>query len=304
MVTKYSNDPTLSWSDYRPTMSIEQSYLDGFWAGGRNRSLPEEVLHNLRLVRELDTRTSALIGGRHDVTAAVQDLHADFALGSKAEQDRRRHLARHWSNQRDRARAQPRRAAASKRASVPASASSNTRRPRVPAILTGSARKNMDLCLDACNAKIELTKQTYELLDNHIRRLDRVLKRFDSEIELEEERLGGLRARGEKWGTLDIFGLQCDDSNDDEFSGYCPGRTSGYGGLVYDQTVDANEPTYCFCHQVAFGEMICCDNQDCRIEWFHFACVGLTPETRPTSKWLCPDCAARERKGTLADPCF
>ena len=269
------------------------SYLDGFWLGDKNRALPDEVHHNLRLVRELDKRTSALIECHmKDDFANCCRLHANFSSNSKAEQERRRHLEHHRVNQRGRARSQPHRAA-SKRA-LNSAASGPVGHSSFLGCVT---REHTDLCLDACNAKIDLAKQTYELLDNHIRRLDRVLKRFDSEIELEEERLGGHKAI-----SLDIFGLQCDESG--EFSGYYAGRTSGYGGLVYDQTVDANEPTYCFCRQVAFGEMICCDNQDCRIEWFHFACVGLTPETRPTSKWLCPDCAARERRGILANSCF
>lgn len=31
---------------------------------------------------------------------------------------------------------------------------------------------------------------------------------------------------------------------------------------VLDMPVDPNEPTYCLCHQVSYGEMIGCDNQD------------------------------------------
>ncbi|KAK2494796.1 hypothetical protein MC885_012367 [Smutsia gigantea] len=52
---------------------------------------------------------------------------------------------------------------------------------------------------------------------------------------------------------------------------------------VLDMPVDPNEPTYCLCHQVSYGEMIGCDNPDCPIEWFHFACVDLT--TKPKGKW-------------------
>uniref|UniRef100_H2Y5Q3 Inhibitor of growth protein n=1 Tax=Ciona savignyi TaxID=51511 RepID=H2Y5Q3_CIOSA len=63
---------------------------------------------------------------------------------------------------------------------------------------------------------------------------------------------------------------------------------------VLDMPVDPNEPTYCLCHQVSYGEMIGCDNQDCPIEWFHFGCVGLT--TKPKGKWFCPKCKDRDRK--------
>lgn len=33
------------------------------------------------------------------------------------------------------------------------------------------------------------------------------------------------------------------------------------------QPLDPNEPTYCLCQQVSFGEMIGCDNDDVSSEW-------------------------------------
>ncbi|KAI9104552.1 inhibitor of growth protein 4-like protein [Phlyctochytrium arcticum] len=57
---------------------------------------------------------------------------------------------------------------------------------------------------------------------------------------------------------------------------------------VLDLPIDPNEPTYCICHQVSFGDMIECDNEDCPIEWFHYSCVGLTAP--PKGKWFCPEC--------------
>lgn len=33
-------------------------------------------------------------------------------------------------------------------------------------------------------------------------------------------------------------------------------------GMDLDLPVDPNEPTYCFCNQVSFGEMIGCDNHN------------------------------------------
>ncbi|CAK9302691.1 unnamed protein product [Gordionus sp. m RMFG-2023] len=58
---------------------------------------------------------------------------------------------------------------------------------------------------------------------------------------------------------------------------------------ILDMPVDPNEPTYCVCHQVSYGEMIGCDNLDCLVEWFHFGCVGLTH--KPKGKWYCPTCS-------------
>ena len=81
--------------------------------------------------------------------------------------------------------------------------------------------------------------------------------------------------------------------------------------------VDPNEPTYCFCNRVSFGEMVGCDNPDvrypcfhqfteinfiflfvslrkCLVEWFHFECVGLTAS--PKGKWLCPECTKQKKR--------
>ncbi|KDR15717.1 inhibitor of growth protein 1 [Zootermopsis nevadensis] len=52
--------------------------------------------------------------------------------------------------------------------------------------------------------------------------------------------------------------------------------------------IDPDEPTYCLCDQISYGEMILCDNDLCPIEWFHFSCVALA--TKPKGKWYCPKC--------------
>jgi hypothetical protein len=36
-----------------------------------------------------------------------------------------------------------------------------------------------------------------------------------------------------------------------------------------------DEQTYCICDQISFGQMIGCDNSNCKIEWFHFDCKFL-----------------------------
>ena len=59
--------------------------------------------------------------------------------------------------------------------------------------------------------------------------------------------------------------------------------------LGYDMPPDPNEPRYCYCHEISHGEMIACDNVDCQIEWFHYACVGL--KEAPKGKWFCNVCS-------------
>lgn len=48
------------------------------------------------------------------------------------------------------------------------------------------------------------------------------------------------------------------------------------------------EGVYCFCKKYAVGKMIACDNPSCKIEWFHWSCVGINVE--PKGNWICPGC--------------
>ncbi len=74
------------------------------------------------------------------------------------------------------------------------------------------------------------------------------------------------------------------------FSG--PNATSITDQLIYGSTADLQEPVYCICRQVSYGDMIGCDNSGCPVEWFHYACVGLTAP--PKGKWYCPECSAKK----------
>ncbi|XP_060523460.1 inhibitor of growth protein 3 isoform X2 [Cylas formicarius] len=59
-------------------------------------------------------------------------------------------------------------------------------------------------------------------------------------------------------------------------------------------TYDPNEPRYCLCNQVSYGDMVACDNEDCPSEWFHYPCVGITAP--PKGKWFCPQCTATMKR--------
>ncbi|KAK9767058.1 hypothetical protein K7432_018646 [Basidiobolus ranarum] len=58
--------------------------------------------------------------------------------------------------------------------------------------------------------------------------------------------------------------------------------------------IDPNEPTYCYCNQISFGEMIACDNDNCELEWFHYQCVGL--KDPPKGAWYCKECQVKMKK--------
>ncbi|SPJ85557.1 uncharacterized protein FTOL_11338 [Fusarium torulosum] len=57
--------------------------------------------------------------------------------------------------------------------------------------------------------------------------------------------------------------------------------------------IDPDEPKYCLCNRVSFGTMIACENSDCKQEWFHLECVGLTEVPARTTKWYCPECRVK-----------
>ncbi|KAG9127464.1 hypothetical protein FRC07_013395 [Ceratobasidium sp. 392] len=61
------------------------------------------------------------------------------------------------------------------------------------------------------------------------------------------------------------------------------------------------EPLYCTCKRVSFGEMIGCDNDDCPFEWFHLACVGITKPS-PMEKWYCDRCREDAARKANAEP--
>ncbi|XP_014215136.1 inhibitor of growth protein 5 [Copidosoma floridanum] len=172
--------------------------------------------------------------------------------------------------------------------------------------------------------KVQLAIQTYELVDKHIRRLDSDLARFEAEIqdkainsnraledsgsskkgrkklkEKEKRKKGTASSEDESKGSrkkLKKGGSTASTAATSATGSGSQGEsnTLSHPADVLDMPVDPNEPTYCICNQVSYGEMIGCDNTDCGIEWFHFACVGLT--TKPKGKWYCPKCIQDRKK--------
>ncbi|XP_072036439.1 inhibitor of growth protein 5-like [Amphiura filiformis] len=171
--------------------------------------------------------------------------------------------------------------------------------------------------------KVQLAMQTYEMVDKHIRRLDADLARFEQELKdrnIDQAAAAAAAAsaefdartdkkkgrKSEKSGKKNKKGRLSDDETPKSKKKMKTISTPSVTPIltlpsvmntpsdVLDMPVDPNEPTYCLCHQVSYGEMIGCDNPDCPIEWFHFACVGLT--TKPKGKWFCPRCTQDKKK--------
>ncbi|RPA80993.1 hypothetical protein BJ508DRAFT_415024 [Ascobolus immersus RN42] len=60
---------------------------------------------------------------------------------------------------------------------------------------------------------------------------------------------------------------------------------------------DPDEPRYCICNGVSYGQMVACDSETCEKEWFHLECVGLAQAPKGKAKWFCQDCIAQMNSG-------
>ncbi|KAK1310462.1 PHD finger protein ING2 [Acorus calamus] len=178
---------------------------------------------------------------------------------------------------------------------------------------------NQDSALSLCTEKVLLAKQAYDLIESHVKRLDEDLTQFADDLKQEgkipqdepailpplpivikdEKRRSSIITPQSK--RVDYRDRDWDRERDrDQDLMPPPGSIKKLipAPVDVDQPVDPNEPTYCVCHQVSFGDMIACDNENCEGgEWFHYSCVGLTPETRFKDKWYCPTCYNLKRSG-------
>lgn len=162
----------------------------------------------------------------------------------------------------------------------------------------GEAKENSDV-------KVNIAMQTYEMVDRHIRRLDADLARFEAEMKEAGGRLSQTESEGEETDRGEKKVMKKKKGRPAKEEATRPKtplaaainkdlNVSDPAVPIVDMPVDPNEPTYCLCQQVSYGEMIGCDNQDCPIEWFHFPCMAL--ETKPKGKWYCPKCLPMFKK--------
>ncbi|KAI5649926.1 hypothetical protein M9H77_35931 [Catharanthus roseus] len=181
--------------------------------------------------------------------------------------------------------------------------------------------------------KVALAVHAYDLVDTHIQQLDQYMKKLDEEIRREKD---STTSTASPASALDS-NVKSGRSGEGGRGGRKKTRLSAAAaasaastaatnpsGMDLDLPVDPNEPTYCTCNQVSFGEMIACDNPgvrisncipfnnfisfdfniplhitklvlaQCKIEWFHIGCVGL--KESPKGNWYCPDCIGTQRR--------
>ncbi|KAL5702576.1 hypothetical protein ACHQM5_027778 [Ranunculus cassubicifolius] len=157
-------------------------------------------------------------------------------------------------------------------------------------------------CIRIADEKVALAVQAYDLVDAHIQQLDQYLRRSEEELRREREISA---AAGVSGTSSDVNARSGKAGGESGRGGRKKTRLAAAAAALASEVpvmdlelpVDPNEPTYCLCNQVSYGEMVACDNPSCKIEWFHFGCVGL--KEQPKGKWYCADCASlkHRRKG-------
>uniref|UniRef100_A0A1D1XF55 PHD finger protein ING n=1 Tax=Anthurium amnicola TaxID=1678845 RepID=A0A1D1XF55_9ARAE len=141
-------------------------------------------------------------------------------------------------------------------------------------------------CIRIADEKVALASQAYEMVDTQIQQLDHYMRKLEERrLEREIEATGASADGGLRSGRGSASSK--------------PGRKKTRvvlepPSIDLEIPIDPNEPTYCFCNQVSYGQMVACDNPDCKIEWFHFGCVGL--KEQPKGKWYCPNCVGLKRR--------
>ncbi|CAM6120444.1 unnamed protein product [Calypogeia fissa] len=255
-------------------------------------SLPAELQRHLSTMRELDERSQTMVAQLREMTKMCLNMPAQHS--KKAAPDQEGMVEK----------------------------------------LRKEIEASQENAIGLCTEKVLLAQQAYDLIDQHVKRLDEDLRAFADDLRQEgkipqdepailplttnreEKRKGQFGAPLAK-----RLGMERDRDRDRERdrdrdrerdrerdSELMPPPGSHKKKIQpppadVDQPIDPNEPTYCTCGQVSFGDMIACDNENCNGgEWFHYQCVGLSSETRFKGKWYCPDCRSLQRRGLLDPP--
>ncbi|KAG1504744.1 hypothetical protein G6F46_001511 [Rhizopus delemar] len=152
--------------------------------------------------------------------------------------------------------------------------------------------KEFKTAMQKQDQKIELAMKMYDLVSRHIERLDsQVLKTGISEADW--VRSSAMRQSSLNNRKRSLFTNITDGHRKRIHHSSRPNPSMmGQSAASNESEVDPNEPIYCYCNQVSFGDMIACDGENCEKEWFHYACVGLVEP--PVGKWYCDYCKSEQ----------
>lgn len=241
--------------------------------------MPSELPRVLSQIRELDVEHAALdSAARTALTDHIQKA-AKQATNTAAQRSRRAPRAAHVSA---------------------------IQSVKMSEALTEKWRRMQEIC----ELKVALSKQLYDFVDQNICSVDKEMKAFDKELAKSRQQLSLPRGNP----VSDRYVTAVDSTNDRQNLKRKRGtRDSAVQGsrdsspalglpgadICPEGPAPASEePTYCYCQRVSFGDMIACDNDSCTIEWFHLACAGLPPGFQPKGNWYCKECTAATQPET------
>lgn len=77
---------------------------------------------------------------------------------------------------------------------------------------------------------------------------------------------------------------------EDSSSGISSGSPPSYcrDTITAGARVTMRESPYCYCGRNLDEDMIACEGERCKYEWYHYKCVGVT--VPPPGDWFCREC--------------
>jgi hypothetical protein len=151
-------------------------------------------------------------------------------------------------------------------------------------------KKLQNDCLGLCNEKVEISRQTEQLLQQCLEKLDYEIDKVAKKIQSEG---GGADfysdpKRKDGHASFAAFNTKNNKFGYQSFENKEFGLEEGLG------EINDNPETYCYCRGPYIGTMIACDNSECNLKWFHLNCVGI--KHVPDGAWFCQKCSHGAKK--------
>lgn len=180
--------------------------------------------------------------------------------------------------------------------------------------------KEFDECANLCDQKLEISNESYYLVDSNLKKINELISLFEKDGKTNSPTKGPKRNtllddsktsvsnKSKEYIKLDPNNLKAKKDflqkkthrkTDKADEAIIPSNLNNFQleDITFaeiDGKLDPNEPLFCFCNYVSYGNMVRCDNPNCPKQWFHFSCVGLN--SLPKGKWFCSkDCASLKR---------
>jgi len=236
------------------------SYLEDFVE--KIGSLPIDINRGLRLIRELDARFQ-------NSNSRLVELQDEYTSRLKSAKDRKAEVQKADMLE-----------------------------------MLEEIRQLQEECLAYSRSKVDVATQNFDIVEKQIVKLDGELKKFEHEImnqatdtvlqdESATKDIKKLKKLDTKISMKSQSKMKATERNN--FAGMLDITADPFE--TTNTPLDKNEPRYCVCNGISYGDMIKCDNPFCEKEWFHFACINIS--VKPKGKWYCNDCKSLKNKNML-----